>query len=493
MEFKMSYKNLNSISSMPTWPIELFKKAIEEIPAYREHIQANGLDIQRIHTMDDYPKIPVINKNYLSGNSRRAIFAGGELPVSASCSSGSSGLPTYWFRSEADDLAAAKGYKHLIADVLNIKKEERVLALVCFAMGSWVAGTLTVDCLKLIAAEGYQLTIFPAGIEREDGLNALRILGPEFDRILIYGYPPLLLDFVKDAHERNIPMGEKVSLIPAGDKNSEQWRETIAALAGCPQEQVVSFYGSADALYMACETPLSLAIKKEALQNPELYQFLFGETHVASMPGMYQYDEDRLYLEAVNNELILTIDRTLPLIRYNLRDRVKILNHQEMRAALSRFDLQNKKIFELLDGWKNPFVIVGSRTDVAVNYYGINIYYDNIKNITDHPENASLLSGSYMTYIENKYAESVQNFHIEFELNNGIPVTAEITAEITASAIHVLKESSSEFRKLCDHLQNKADPIVRIVAYGGLKLNSLHTGIYAVKGKKPYMINNKTR
>jgi len=482
-----------SYATTPNWPIELFKKAIQEIPAYREHIQANSLDIQRIQTMDDYPEIPLINKNYLSGNSRRAIFTGGEFPVSASCSSGSSGLPTYWFRSEADDLAAAKGYKHLIADVLNIKKEERVLALVCFAMGSWVAGTLTVDCLKLIAAEGYQLTIFPAGIEREDGLNALRILGPEFDRILIYGYPPLLLDFVKDANERNIPMGENVSLIPAGDKNSEQWRETIADLAGCPQEQVVSFYGSADALYMACETPLSLAIKKEALQNPELYQFLFGETHVASMPGMYQYNEDRLYLEAVNNELILTIDRTLPLIRYNLRDRVKILNHQEMRAALSRFDLQNKKIFELLDGWKNPFVIVGSRTDVAVNYYGINIYYDNIKNITDHPANASLLSGSYMTYIENKYAESVQRFYIEFELNNGIPATPEITAEITASAIQILKESSSEFRKLCDHLQNKADPIVRIVEHGGLKPNGLHTGIYAVKGKKPYMINNKPR
>lgn len=482
-----------SVSSIPSWPIELFKKAIQEIPAYREHLQANGLDIQGIQTMDDYPKIPVINKNYLSGNSRHAIFTGGEFPVSASCSSGSSGLPTYWFRSEADDLAAAKGYKHLIADVLNIKKEERVLALVCFAMGSWVAGTLTVDCLKLIATEGYQLTIFPAGIEREDGLNALRILGPEFDRILIYGYPPLLLDFVKDAQERNIPMGKKVSLIPAGDKNSEQWRETIADLAGCPQEQVVSFYGSADALYMACETPLTFALKKEALQNPALYQFLFGETHVASMPGMYQYDEDRLYLEAENDELILTIDRTLPLIRYNLRDRVKVLSHREMQVVLNGFDLQNQQIFELLNAWKNPFVIVGSRTDVAVNYYGINIYYDNIKNITDHPANVPLLSGSYMAYIENKYAESVQNFHIEFELNWGIPVSPELASKISASTLQGLKESSSEFRKLCDHLQSKADPVVRIVEHGGLKTNSLHTGIYAVKGKKPRMINNKSR
>lgn len=482
-----------SDSTKPRWPVELFKKSIQEIPAYQEYVKSIGIDVRDIETMDDYCRIPIIDKKYLSGNSRHSLFKEGVLPVSASCSSGSSGLPTYWFRSEADDLVAAKGYKHLIADVLKIKKEERVLALVCFAMGSWVAGTLTVDCLKLIATEGYQLTIFPAGIEREDGLNALRILGPEFDRILIYGYPPLLLDFVKDAHDRNIPMGEKVSLIPAGDKNSEQWREIIATLAGCPQEQVVSFYGSADALYMACETPLTFALKKEALQNPALYQFLFGETHVASMPGMYQYDEDRLYLEAVNDELILTIDRTLPLVRYNLRDRVKLLNHQEMRTALSRFDFQSKQVFELLDVWKNPFVIVGSRTDVAVNYYGINIYYDNIKNITDHPANVPMLSGSYLAYIENNYAESVQNFHIEFELNPGIPVTPELVSIISAGALQGLKESSSEFRKLCDHLQSKADPIVRIVEHGELKINDLHAGIYAIKGRKPRMINSKLR
>ena len=474
----------------PLWPLELVKKAIRLSPAYRKFIESNQVGITQIETMEDFKQLPIMDKAYLINNPRRDLFVGGNLPVSASCSSGSSGQPTYWFRSESDDQAAAMGYQHLIADVLKIRKEEPVLALVCFAMGSWVAGTLTVDCLKLIAKNGFNISIFPAGIDKEDGLNALLNLGPEFKHVLIYGYPPLLLDFVSEAHRRSIPMGEKVKIIPAGDKNSEEWRDTIARLANCPLENVVSFYGSADALYMACETPLSFLIKREAQKNPALYSALFGDTHAANIPGMYQYNPDNLFLEEVDGELILTIDRTLPLIRYNLHDRVKILEHQAMEAILRQSKVENQQIFQLLSQWERPFVLVGSRSDVAVNYYGINIYYDHIRNITEDASVASVLSGNYVAYIENVYNDVRQNFHIEFELIPGARANAEMEHKIKAASLRVLTESSSEFRKLHADLQAKAHPIVRMVQHGELKANDTHVGIYAVKGKKPRMINN---
>lgn len=481
---------MNSQAS-PNWPLALFHKTCAESPAYQQWINAQGINPTDIQSMADFKKLPIIDKQYLLDNQRKSLFPGGKLPVSASCSSGSSGRPTYWFRSEQDDIGSAKGYQYLIEKVLQIKKTESVLALVCFAMGSWVAGTLTVDCLKLVAAEGFNLTIFPAGIDREDGLNALQHLGPEYDHILIYGYPPLLLDFVRDAHQRKIPMGEKVKLIPAGDKNSEKWRETIAGLAGCPQEQVVSFYGSADALYMACETPLTYAIKKEALQNPDLYHALFGETHVANMPGLYQYDHQRLYLEEVNQELILTIDRTLALIRYNLHDRVRLIDHPAMAAILAAASVGQEKIDQHLKDWDKPFVVVSSRTDVAVNYYGINIYYDQLKNITEAPALEAILSGNYMAYIENLYDISEQRLYLELELNPGIETSAELIHRAQATALEVLQASSTEYRKLLGDLQQKAMPVVRVVRHGELQAHHAHTGIFAVKGKKPRMINNQ--
>lgn len=473
------------------WPIALFKKACELAPAYQRLIQSHGINPTHIETMADFQKLPIIDKQYLIENRKRDLFIDGHLPASASCSSGSSGHPTYWFRSDDDDRAAAQGYKHVLADILKIRKDESVLALVCFAMGSWVAGTLTVDCLKLIAAEGYDLTIFPAGIDKEDGLNALLHLGPEFDHVVIYGYPPLLLDFVKEARQRNIPMGKKVKLIPAGDKNSEQWRETVAGLAGCPLEQVVSFYGSADALYMACETPLTYGIKKAALANPELYATLFGDTHAANMPGMYQYEEDRIFLEEVHEELVLTIDRTLPLIRYNLHDKVKIIGHEDMHNILQMLSINGTQMDDLFDRWPQPFVIVSSRTDVAVNYYGINIYYDHIRNIAEAPALASILSGNYFAYIENLYSESKQNLYLEFELQTGVQADPELDRQIQAVAIRVLQETSTEFRKLFGDLQEKAAPLVKTVPLGALQTNGVHTGIYAVKGKKPRMVKPK--
>lgn len=475
------------------WPLEVFKKAFESAPAYRRVIESYSIHGSDIESMEDFKKLPILDKGYLIEHPRRDLFTSGNLPVSASCSSGSSGRPTYWFRSETDDQAAALGYKYLIADVLKIKPEETVLAIVCFAMGSWVAGTLTVDCLKLIASEGYKLTVFPAGIDKEDGLNALNLLGPEFDHVLIYGYPPLLLDFVKEARHREIPMGKKIKLIPAGDKNSEQWRQTIAGLADCPQEQVVSFYGSADALYMACETPLTYAIKKAALSNSKLYTALFGDTHIANMPGVYQYNEDRIFLEEINNELILTIDRTLPLIRYNLHDRVKILDAQTMEHILRQTNVEDNDLFELFQQWNHPFVLVGSRTDVAVNFYGINIYYDHIRHIAESPELASMLTGNYFAYIENQYSESIQNLHLEFELNPSVAEHPELSKAVQLKAIQILQETSSEFRKLYGDLQHKAAPQVKIVPFGALKSNDVHTGIYAVKGKKPRMINPEKR
>ncbi len=473
------------------WPVELFKKAYRSVPAYRRLIQTQGIDLMDIKTMVDFKKLPLLDKKYLTDNPRRELYTNGQLPVSASCSSGSSGRPTYWFRSEEDDIAAALGYQHLITNVLNIRKEESVLALVCFAMGGWVAGTLTVDCLKQVALQDYQLTIFPAGIDKEDGLNALLHLGPEFDHILIYGYPPLLLDFVKEARQRGIPMGKKVKLIPAGDKNSEQWRETIAHLAGCPEEQVVSFYGSADALYMACETPLTHQIKKTALKHPELYEVLFGEIHPANMPGLYQYNEDWIFFEEVNGELALTIDRTLPLIRYNLRDRVRVIDNAFMCNLLQRLNIGGKPLQQLFEQWNQPFITVGSRSDVAVNYYGINIYYEHIRNITEAPILASMLSGNYFAYIENLYSESKQILHLEFELNTDIPVSPALSEQLQSTALQVLQETSTEFRKLHADLQHKASPQTKAVPFGKLNTNRAHTGIYATKGKKPRMINHQ--
>src|SRR5262249_60939714 len=74
--------------------------------------------------------------------------------------------------------------------------ERRTLAVVCFALGTWVGGMFTSSCCRHLAARGYPLTVITPGNNTAEILRVVQRLGPDFEQVVMLGYPPFLKDTI---------------------------------------------------------------------------------------------------------------------------------------------------------------------------------------------------------------------------------------------------------------------------------------------------------
>jgi phenylacetate-CoA ligase len=106
-------------------------------------------------------------------------------------SSGSTGRPTLWPRAASDEAAVAARFEEVFRD--SFRADERTtLAVVCFALGTWVGGLYTIGCCRALAAKGYPLTVVAPGNNVDEILRVLPELGPHFDQVVLLGYPPFV-------------------------------------------------------------------------------------------------------------------------------------------------------------------------------------------------------------------------------------------------------------------------------------------------------------
>ena len=123
-----------------------------------------------IRTREDFAKLPLLTKdNYLRKYPLAARCRGGDLFTSdtIAVSSGSTGEPTFWPRSIADELPIARRFEQVFADSFE-SDEKRTLAVVCFPLGTWVGGMFTAACCRHLAAKGYRIfTVTPGNVKPE--------------------------------------------------------------------------------------------------------------------------------------------------------------------------------------------------------------------------------------------------------------------------------------------------------------------------------------
>src|SRR5207248_8422877 len=132
----------------------------QEVPAYRAFVNEHGIDPTTIQTFDDFKTLPLTDKqNYQYRHSLAHLCRGGSLKNCdmLAVSSGSTGQPTVWPRSIVDEFAIARRFEQAFYDSFRAD-ERRTLAIVCFALGTWVGGMYTASCCRHLAARGYTIT-----------------------------------------------------------------------------------------------------------------------------------------------------------------------------------------------------------------------------------------------------------------------------------------------------------------------------------------------
>jgi phenylacetate-CoA ligase len=424
--------------SGPSPVLALFQDAVATVPAYARFLDDNGVDPAAIR---DPETIPLMTK---AGYHQRYPLPdrcrGGRLDSAAviALSSGSSGRPTVWPRTEKDEESVTERFEQVFRDGFGAAKQS-TLAVVCFALGNWVGGMYTVAACRRLAAGGYPITVATPGNDIHEILRVVTELGRGYDQTVLLGYPPFLKNVIDAGRGRGVDWQYYgIKLVLAGEVFSEQWRDLVAERAGItdPVTGIASLYGTADAGVLGNETPLSVRIRRFLAQRPDIATVLFGDSR---LPTLVQYDPATRWFEAMpDGTLTFSCAGTVPLVRYHIADEGGVLPYDELVSVCRSHG------FAPGDGPRLPFVYVFGRSLFTVSYFGANIYPENVTVGLERPAVSGWTTGRFvLRTIED--ADRDRQLSVVVELAPGAEPTEDRRMLVAVSIRTELLRLNSEF------------------------------------------------
>ena len=427
----------------------LFHRCVAEVPAYRKFLEAQNVNPTNITTYRTFCALPLMDKaSYIYAYPLAERCLGGNLKSSdrVAVSSGSTGQPTFWPRSIADELDVAVRFEQVFKDSFHAH-ERTTLTVVCFALGNWVGGLYTTSCCWHLTSKGYPLMVATPGNNKAEIFRVIQALAPHFEQTVLLGYPP----FVKDVIDSGIAEGidwatYNPKLVFAGEVFSEEWRSLVLKRIGStsPCYDSASLYGTADGGVLGNETPLSIAIRRWFSVHPEAARNLFGESR---LPTLVQYDPASRFFELHDDTLVVSGENSVPLLRYHIADKGGLVSFEDMWAFLNNHGVHSLAELGLDNSSQTrslPFVFVFGRADFTVSYYGANIYPENVTVGLEQPEFTSWISGKFV--LETRETDNSDKYlHIAVELLPAIQATIKLSEKIAESVKTQLLRLNSEF------------------------------------------------
>lgn len=423
--------------------LALFRRVARDVPAYGTLLQERGIDPAAITTPAEFKRLPLLDKaNYVRRFGLDQLVMGGDLGRCDffAVSSGSTGEPTFWPRSAADEYPVAVRFEQVFRDAFAAH-ERRTLAVVCFAMGSWVGGMFTTFCLRALAEKGYHVVIATPGNKPDEILRTIERLAPGFEQTVLLGYPPFLKEVIDAGRTRGLDWQQyNIRLVLAGEVFSETWRELVAERVGATHLPTfaTSLYGTADAGVLAQETPLSVAIRRFLSARPDMAKAIFGE---ARLPTLCQYDPTNRYFEVIDGTLAFSGDNGVPLIRYHIADRGGILPYGDMLARLEAEGFDASGITTIR---RQPFVWVFGRANFTISYFGANIFPETVSIGLEQPAVSSFVTGKFVMEVKEGLAGKPA-FALAIELAEGVGASDTIAEAVSQAVLEVLRRLNSEF------------------------------------------------
>lgn len=469
-----SYQNIDTAEWQrrgQKFVLELFAKASQKIPAYKDFLRKNKIDPEKIKTYEDFQTLPLVEKdNYLRAYPLKSMAWDGDLKnlYTLSSSSGSTGKPFLWPRGESQEVEGA-AFVELFYKYMFDMDRKSTLYVVSFGMGTWIAGTFMTSVTEMVSKKGYPILVITPGLEKDLLINLIKQMHEDFDQVLIIGYPPFVKDIIDSGSSHGLDWSKlNLKLMFAAEGFSEQWRDYILKKIGStnPLKSSTNIYGTADAAIMGMETPLSILLRRFLIKKGKVKDF-FGDNR---QPTLVQYDPTQKFFEKVGNELVFTADSGIPLIRYNIHDNGDILSYNQVQSAIESTGTTVVKELNKYDAkefnWQLPFLYLFGRSNFMVNFYGLGIFPEHIKAGLEDSSVNNLVSGKFTMKTETDRRHN-QKLIIHIELQPSVEVDKKAEKLILESLIKNLKELNSEFNKLHKELgPKKATPKIKTFPFG---------------------------
>lgn len=377
--------------------LDLFHRMAKDLPAYRKFLRQVGIKPSKVKNSQDLALVPTINKaNYFHqhklGDVTWPNFLAQQSGV-MTATSGSTGLPTYFVRSEHLDWQ----YSVLAEYFLQNGKPGKTLFMDCFGMGVWIGGLMTYQAFRYAGLRGYPLTIITPGINKKEIFHALRDLAPQFDQVIIAGYPPFVKDVVDEAALEGVNLKQlNLRLLFAAEGFSEKFRDYLARHTGIKDvfHDTLNIYGSAELGAMAFETPTSILIRRLLLKNPAAFRQLFP---LGKVPTLGQYNPEFINFSERDGQILISADAAVPMLHYAIGDNGGVLTLSKIQQVMAEHGINlnkeaKKHKVKLLS---LPFVYVYERSDFSTKLYGAIIYPEHVREALQDRKVAHFVTGKF--------------------------------------------------------------------------------------------------
>ncbi len=362
-------------------------RAVQRVPGYRAYLHAHGVQVERLVPAGILEKLPETDKaSYIDRFPLAERCLGGKIPFRGTTideSSGSTGTPYNWIRSEAERHIAHRNISFFARYCYGA---DPLITINAFSMGAWATG------LNMSLALNRNGIVKSTGPDIGKILSTMRFLGPGY-RYLILGYPPFVKHLLDEGDRADIGWDRyAMHAMVGGEGMTEELRDHLLLRF----VSVFSGYGATDIeIGMAGESPASVALRRIARARPPVRRALFGDD--SRLPMVFQYNPLIHHLEVnEEREVICSISRLdvlAPRIRYNVHDEGGVLDYGQVAARLRDFGVRLSQLGAEKDvagprgplPWVQPvqlpFLWIYGRRDATISVMGANIYPEDIETL----------------------------------------------------------------------------------------------------------------
>lgn len=471
--------------------MKLFNFSVRNVSAYKNFTKKNKVR-GKVSDIETFKKqIPLVRKsNYLRKFPYEQLFPENGLAeaTTVSATSGSTGEPFYFPRSEVHDAYYETILEILFVNQFGLSKKTSTLCVLGFGLGIWIGGIFTYKNLNKLAQKGYRLTIVPAGTNKELFLISCKKFAALYDNMVIMGYPPFIKDVIDDGPDYGVKWNKyNLRILTAAEGYSEDFRDYLAKKTGIRNKysQIVNIYGTVEQGTIAHETALTALVRSLSDKNKKLFKMLFP--NATSMPTVAQYYPYFTYFEAVDGEVVVTsFSSSIPLVRYAFSDLGGVIPFRELLKKCKEIGIdliaEAKKTGIYDQVLHLPIVYLFARNDFTIVFRGANIYLGEIRTALDKKELSGFITGK-ATIFKNEDTRMNPILEINVELRKSVSLTAKMKKQITEHVVQELRSKNSEYAYLYSQEGKKVYPKIIGWPYR-------HSKYFSGNGKQQWVKNN---
>lgn len=449
------------------------RKMFAESKAYREFVLAKNpqLNVNSSNVLPDgiqWDDVPIVTKS--SFYSKYSLFdlipeSNKNQIYSYIRSSGSQDNGTsrgfFWPQLLEDPDYLARGFSEILQQIVS-HSDRKTLFIVGLSLGSWAGGEQIGFMTKLSAlTKDLPLVVFSPGNQHEEILEMIQMSHEQFEHVVIACCPSAIYYILKRAELAKVEFPlNKITFLVTGEPFAEELRLELQKRAGPRRSPVMySLYGSADSGFSGIESNHLIQLRQFALENPRIVEKLGLEP--GAMPNFFHlnYQYQSQYFERINGELVITTWQGLPLVRYNLQDRVQFFSWKHICEVMvsELTDARQKKLWDFLGSQALPDVVaVYGRTQGCLFLCGTNVFDSMLEEVVlESSLLASKRTGHFVVWISEANAQ--QQLHWQIEVQDPSLINDEFVHKVYAEFCDSLGRLQPEFKEDFEKLYSRAN------------------------------------